>query len=236
LETLMRRLFLAGLMLLAGCSGSTGPKMAELSELPASISVRTLWQASVGEAGDAICFPLWRRTASTPRPRTVPSRASKPRPGRRSWPGRIGRTLSGGVGSDGTSCGRMTVMIPRPWSRRSESGAPGTVLGRGVDAVLRQSGKQYGISRLADARLPQRAHRYARGQLRQLGHLRPVEPSSRRAASGRREKAAASAVSKRLELESQRIAQRSRFGLFQRGLVGGSGLGAFLLRNENIPA
>src|SRR5258708_13545511 len=53
----MRRLFLAGLMLLAGCSGSTGPKMAELSELPASIPVRTLWQASVGEAGDAILFP-----------------------------------------------------------------------------------------------------------------------------------------------------------------------------------
>src|SRR5260221_1098663 len=52
----MRRLLLAGLMLLAGCSGSTGPKMAELSELPASIPVRTLWQASVGEAGDAIFF------------------------------------------------------------------------------------------------------------------------------------------------------------------------------------
>src|SRR5258706_3462001 len=53
----MRRLLLAGLMLLAGCSGSTGPKMAELSELPASIPVRTLWQASVGEAGEAILFP-----------------------------------------------------------------------------------------------------------------------------------------------------------------------------------
>src|SRR5436853_3608424 len=53
----MRRLFLAGAMLLAGCSGSTGPKMAELSELPVSIPVRTLWQASVGGAGDAILFP-----------------------------------------------------------------------------------------------------------------------------------------------------------------------------------
>src|SRR2546425_13292522 len=54
----MLRLFLAGAMLLAGCSGSTGPKMAELSELPASIPVRTLWQASVGEAGDAIFVPV----------------------------------------------------------------------------------------------------------------------------------------------------------------------------------
>src|SRR5258708_15348752 len=54
----MQRLFLAGVMLVAGCSGSTGPKMAELSELPASIPVRTLWQASVGDAGDAILFPV----------------------------------------------------------------------------------------------------------------------------------------------------------------------------------
>ena len=53
----MRRLFFAGVMLFAGCSGSTGPKMAELSELPTSIPVRTLWQASVGDAGDAILFP-----------------------------------------------------------------------------------------------------------------------------------------------------------------------------------
>ena len=52
----MRRLFLAGL-LLAGCSGSAGPKMAELQELPAGIPVRTLWQASIGTAGDAILFP-----------------------------------------------------------------------------------------------------------------------------------------------------------------------------------
>jgi len=52
----MRRLFLAGL-LLAGCWGSAGPQMAVLTELPAGIAVRTLWQASVGEAGDAILFP-----------------------------------------------------------------------------------------------------------------------------------------------------------------------------------
>src|SRR5256885_14834259 len=53
----MRRLFFAGVMLFAGCSGSTGPKMAELSELPTSIPVRTLWRASGGDAGDAILFP-----------------------------------------------------------------------------------------------------------------------------------------------------------------------------------
>src|SRR5258706_15596236 len=54
---MMRRLFPAGLMLMAGWSGSTGPKLAELSELPAGVQVRTLWQASVGNAGDAILFP-----------------------------------------------------------------------------------------------------------------------------------------------------------------------------------
>src|SRR6266853_15243 len=60
--------------------------------------------------------------------------------------------------------------------------------------------------------------------------------SSRRAASGRRERAAASAVSKRLELESQRIAQSPRFGLFKGSLVGGSSFGASLLCSENVPA
>src|SRR6266849_112021 len=60
--------------------------------------------------------------------------------------------------------------------------------------------------------------------------------NSRRAASRRRERAAASAVSKRLELESQRIAQGPRFGFFKRSLVGGSRFGASLLCSENVPA
>src|SRR6266545_5807563 len=75
-----------------------------------------------------------------------------------------------------------------------------------------------------------------------LGATPTVRPSSARSSlnirrgASRRGKAAASAFSKRLELESQRIAQRSRSGLFQRGLIGGSRFGAPLLRSENIPA
>jgi len=57
LETADAAAFSRGLMLLAGCSGSTGPKMAELSELPKHTGGAPLWQASVGEAGDAILFP-----------------------------------------------------------------------------------------------------------------------------------------------------------------------------------
>src|SRR5712671_1074428 len=60
--------------------------------------------------------------------------------------------------------------------------------------------------------------------------------SSRRAASGRRERAAASSVSKPLELQAQRIAKGPRFGFFKRRLVGGARFGALLLRGENVPA
>jgi outer membrane protein assembly factor BamB len=97
----MRRLFFAGVMVLAGCSGSTGPKMAELTEVPASIPVRTLWQASVGEAGDAILFPALALDgvyAAAEDGTVVRFEASS---GRESWRVSAGRTLSGGVGSDG---------------------------------------------------------------------------------------------------------------------------------------
>src|SRR5258708_40377660 len=60
--------------------------------------------------------------------------------------------------------------------------------------------------------------------------------NSRRAASGRRERAAASAVSKRLDLESQRIAQTPPSALFIATLVEGPPFGASLLCSENVPA
>src|SRR6266496_1505335 len=65
-----------------------------------------------------------------------------------------------------------------------------------------------------------------------------VQPSLsiRRAAPRRRGRAAASAFSERLELEPQRIAQRSPSGFLQRGLIGGSRFGTSLLRSENVPA
>ena len=98
----MRWLFLAGVMLLAACSGSTGPKMAELSELPASIPVRTLWQASVGEAGDAILFPALAVDGVYAAAQDGTVARFDAATGRESWRVNVGGTLSGGVGSDGT--------------------------------------------------------------------------------------------------------------------------------------
>src|SRR5436190_15282890 len=69
-----------------------------------------------------------------------------------------------------------------------------------------------------------------------------ARPSSARASlsirrgASRRGRGAASALSERLELQSQRVAQRSRSGLLQRGPVGGSRLGTSLLRSKNVPA
>ena len=97
----MRRLLLAGL-LLAGCSGSTGPKMAELSELPASIPVRTLWQANVGDAGDAILFPALAVDGVYAAAEDGTVARFEASTGRESWRVNAGNTLSGGVGSDGT--------------------------------------------------------------------------------------------------------------------------------------
>src|SRR5260221_14464966 len=105
----MRRLLLAGLMLLAGCSGSTGPKMAELSELPASIPVRTLWQASVGEAGDAILFPALAGDggyAAAQDGTVAPFRASA---GGGTWRGEVGPLLFGGGGVGGRVPAGRTV-------------------------------------------------------------------------------------------------------------------------------
>src|SRR5437773_3862906 len=98
----MRRLFLAGVLLFAGCSGSTGPKMAELSELPTSVPVRTLWQASVGDAGDAILFPALAVDGVYAAAEDGTVARFEAATGRESWRVNAGRTLSGGVGSDGT--------------------------------------------------------------------------------------------------------------------------------------
>jgi len=96
----MQRLFLAGL-LLAGCSGSPGPKMAELPELPASVAVRTLWRASVGNAGDAILFPALAVDGVYAAAQDGTVARFEASTGRESWRVNAGRTLSGGVGSDG---------------------------------------------------------------------------------------------------------------------------------------
>ncbi len=98
----MRRIFLAGMMLAAGCSGAPGPKMAELSELSASIPVRTLWQASVGDAGDAILFPALAVDGVYAAAQDGTVARFEASTGRESWRVSAGHALSGGVGSDGT--------------------------------------------------------------------------------------------------------------------------------------
>src|SRR5258705_607929 len=97
----MRRLFLAGL-LLAGCWGPAGPQMAVLTELPAGIAVRTLWRASVGNAGDAILFPTLAIDGVYAAAQDGTVARFEASTGRESWRVNVDRILSGGVGSDGT--------------------------------------------------------------------------------------------------------------------------------------
>src|SRR3989442_10651438 len=97
----MRRFFLVGAMLLAGCSGSTGPKMAELSELPASIPVRTLWQASVGDAGDAILFPALAVDGVYAAAQDGTVARFEASTGQESWRGKAGRPRFRGGGGGG---------------------------------------------------------------------------------------------------------------------------------------
>jgi len=97
----MRQFLLAGAILLAGCSGPSGPKMAELTDLPSSIPVRTLWVASVGKAEDAILFPALAEGAVYAASQDGIVARFDAATGREAWRTSIGETLSGGVGSDG---------------------------------------------------------------------------------------------------------------------------------------
>jgi len=98
----MRWLLLAGAILLAGCSGTSGPKMAELTDLPSYIPVRLLWQARVGEAGDAILFPalVGGGVYAAAQDGTVARFDAST--GQESWRMNVGHALSGGVGCDGS--------------------------------------------------------------------------------------------------------------------------------------
>jgi outer membrane protein assembly factor BamB len=98
----MRRLLLAGAMLLAGCSGPSGPQMAELSDLPSYIPVRALWAASVSGAGDAIFFPALVEGAVYAAGQDGTVARFDAATGQEAWRVNVGETLSGGVGSDGT--------------------------------------------------------------------------------------------------------------------------------------
>ena len=98
----MRRLLLAGALLLAGCSGSPGPKMAELEDLPSTMPVRFLWAASVDAAGDAILSPALVDDGVYAAGQDGIVARFDAATGRESWRVDTHRTLSGGVGSDGS--------------------------------------------------------------------------------------------------------------------------------------
>ena len=98
----MRWIALAGAALIAACSGPSGPKMAELPELTASIPVRTLWSAQVGEAKDAIFSPavVDGSVYAAAQDGTVVRLDAGT--GAEAWRKNAGQPLSGGVGSDGS--------------------------------------------------------------------------------------------------------------------------------------
>ncbi|HTQ73132.1 MAG TPA: outer membrane protein assembly factor BamB [Burkholderiales bacterium] len=98
----MRRLLLAGALLLAGCSGTTGPQMAELTDLPASLPVRLQWAATVGSAGDAIFSPAVVDGAVYAAGQSGIVKRFDAATGRQQWGWDLHQTLSGGVGSDGS--------------------------------------------------------------------------------------------------------------------------------------
>jgi len=97
----MRGLLLTGALLIAGCSGTPGPTMAELTDLPSYIPVRSLWAASVGPAGDAILFPaLVGGGVYAAAENGIVARFDAAT-GQESWRVDTHQLLSGGVGCDG---------------------------------------------------------------------------------------------------------------------------------------
>jgi len=93
---------MAGVALLAGCFGSSGPKMADLPALTTNIQVRTLWKASVGDSGDAVFFPVLAVGAVYAAARDGTVARFDASTGRQTWRANAGQSLSGGVGSDGS--------------------------------------------------------------------------------------------------------------------------------------
>jgi outer membrane protein assembly factor BamB len=98
----MRWIAVAGAILAAGCSGPSGPKMAELPELAANIPVRALWSARVGEAKDAIFSPVLADDSVYAAAQDGTVVRLNAETGREIWRKNAGQLLSGGVGSDGS--------------------------------------------------------------------------------------------------------------------------------------
>lgn len=98
----MRRLLLAGAILLSACSSPTGPQMAELVPLASTIPVRAVWAANVGKAEDAILYPAVVEGAVFAASQEGIVARFDAATGREAWRVDVHRTLSGGVGSDGS--------------------------------------------------------------------------------------------------------------------------------------
>jgi outer membrane protein assembly factor BamB len=111
---------------LAGCSmldalnpfsGSSGPKMAELQPIQATIEVRTLWAADVGKAGDHTFVPavVGASVYAAARDGTVVRLDN----GLQVWKIQAEQPLAGGVGADermvvvGTAEGRAVRLCGR---------------------------------------------------------------------------------------------------------------------------
>jgi outer membrane protein assembly factor BamB len=104
-------------LLLAGCStiesmnpfssGSSGPKMAELQPIKATVDARVVWSANVGK-GDGYVF-LPAVVGSTVYAASKDGNLVRLDDGKQAWRINAGQALSGGVGSDG-----KTVVVGSP--------------------------------------------------------------------------------------------------------------------------
>ena len=110
----MRRLLPLLALALAGCSSfsinpfdwfgsaDTGPKMAELPTLANPITVRSLWQANVGVAGNAVFSPAVVAGGVFAAARDGTVARFDGATGKQIWRVNAGQPLSGGVGADGS--------------------------------------------------------------------------------------------------------------------------------------
>ncbi len=112
----MRLFAILAVSVLAGCAsvsdssmnplnwfGSTSPsaKMAELTEIKASVTLRTVWRAAVGNSGKAIFSPAIAKGSVFAAAEDGNVTRFDAVTGREIWRVSAGERLSGGVGSDG---------------------------------------------------------------------------------------------------------------------------------------
>jgi len=90
----------AAALLLAACSSSSGPKPAELTDIPRAKPVRVLWSSDAGEGGSFTFFPALAGEAVYVAARDGTVRRLDASDGRERWRADAERQLSGGVGAD----------------------------------------------------------------------------------------------------------------------------------------